>query len=52
MEAYSIAKVCKMYGFNFTAYKYISDGGDVNDWEANHQKGAELFLKELKKHYL
>ena len=52
MEAYSIAKVCKMYGFNFTAYKYISDGGDVNDWEANHQKGAKLFLEELKKDYL
>ena len=52
MEAYSIAKVCKMYGFNFTAYKYISDSGDVNDWEANHQKGAQLFLEELKKDYL
>jgi adenosylhomocysteine nucleosidase len=52
MEAYSIAKVCKMYGFNFTAYKYISDGGDVNDWEANHQKGAQLFLEKLKQDYL
>ena len=52
MEAYSIAKVCKMYGFNFTAYKYISDGGDTNDWEANHQKGAELFLEKLKQDYL
>jgi adenosylhomocysteine nucleosidase len=52
MEAYSIAKVCKIYGFNFTAYKYISDGGDVGDWQDNHQKGAELFLEELKKHYL
>ena len=52
MEAYSIAKVCKMYGFNFTAYKYISDGGDVDDWEANHQKGAQLFLEKLKENYL
>ena len=52
MEAYSIAKVCKMYGFNFTAYKYISDGGDANDWEANHQKGAQLFLEKLKQDYL
>lgn len=49
MEAYSIAKVCKMYGFNFTAYKYISDGGDANDWEANHRKGADLFLSILNK---
>jgi adenosylhomocysteine nucleosidase len=52
MEAYSIAKVCKLYGFNFTAYKYISDGGDANDWEANHAKGAELFLEKLNKDYL
>ena len=49
MEAYAIAKVCMRYGFNFTAYKYISDGGDSNDWEANHAKGADLFLEQLKK---
>ena len=49
MEAYSIAKVCKIYGFNFTAYKYISDSGDVSDWEENHSKGADLFLEQLKK---
>jgi adenosylhomocysteine nucleosidase len=49
MEAYSIAKVCKIYGFDFTAYKYISDGGDVSDWEENHSKGASLFLAELNK---
>lgn len=48
MEAYSIAKVCKIYGFDFTSYKYISDGGDTNEWEENHRKGADLFLKELK----
>jgi adenosylhomocysteine nucleosidase len=49
MEAYAIAKVCMRYGFNFTAYKYISDDGDVNDWEANHSKGVDLFLKQLNK---
>ncbi len=49
MEAYSIAKVCKIYGFDFTAYKYISDSGDVADWEENHSKGIDLFLTELKK---
>jgi adenosylhomocysteine nucleosidase len=49
MEAYAIAKVCKIYGFDFTAYKYISDGGDVADWEENHSKGASLFLAELNK---
>ena len=49
MEAYSIAKVCKLYGFNFTAYKYISDGGDAAEWEANHAKGAKLFIEQLNK---
>jgi adenosylhomocysteine nucleosidase len=33
MEAYAIAKVCKIYGFDFRAYKYISDGGDVDEWQ-------------------
>jgi adenosylhomocysteine nucleosidase len=47
MEAYSIAKVCKMYGFDFTAYKYISDSGDSIDWQENHKKGADLFLEKL-----
>jgi adenosylhomocysteine nucleosidase len=47
MEAYSIAKVCKIYGFDFTAYKYISDSGDANDWEANYRKGIDLFLEKL-----
>jgi adenosylhomocysteine nucleosidase len=49
MEAYAIAKVCKINGFDFTAYKYISDDGDVSDWEENHSKGADLFLEQLKK---
>lgn len=49
MEAYAIAKVCKIYGFDFTAYKYISDGGDTDEWEANHSKGATLFLEQLNK---
>ena len=49
MEAYSIAKVCKIYGFDFTAYKYISDSGNPDDWETNHNKGIELFLKSLDK---
>jgi adenosylhomocysteine nucleosidase len=49
MEAYSIAKVCKIYGFDFTAYKYISDAGDSDEWKENHSKGASLFLEQLKK---
>lgn len=44
MESYSIAKVCKIYGFDFVAYKYISDDGDVNEWNENHSKGIDKFL--------
>jgi adenosylhomocysteine nucleosidase len=48
MEAYSIAKVCKIYGFDFTAYKYVSDNGNPDDWEMNHNKGIEMLLNQLK----
>ena len=47
MEAYSIAKVCKIYGFDFTAYKYISDNGNPDDWSENHNKGIQQFLEIL-----
>ena len=47
MEAYSLAKVCRFYGFNFTPYKYISDAGESADWQENHSKGAKLFLDKL-----
>jgi adenosylhomocysteine nucleosidase len=49
MEAYSIAKVCKIWGLDFTAYKYISDAGDSDEWKETHSKGASLFLEQLKK---
>jgi adenosylhomocysteine nucleosidase len=49
MEAYSLAKVCKIYGFDFTSYKYVSDSGNPSDWEKNHNKGIQLFLNELNK---
>jgi adenosylhomocysteine nucleosidase len=48
MESYSIAKVCKIYGFDFTAYKYVSDSGNPDDWEMNHNKGIEMFINQLK----
>ena len=47
MESYSIAKVCKIYGFDFTAYKYISDNGNPDDWSENHNKGIQQFLEIL-----
>jgi adenosylhomocysteine nucleosidase len=47
MEAYSIAKVCKIYGYDFTAYKYISDAGNSSDWQNSHDRGINLFLAKL-----
>lgn len=47
MEAYSIAKVCKLNRFDFVAYKYISDGGNSDEWDTNHSKGIEKFLDML-----
>ena len=49
MEAYSIAKVCKIFGFDFVAYKFVSDDGNSDEWKENHKNGAELFLLELRK---
>ena len=47
MEAYALAKVCKIYGYDFKAYKFISDDGNSDDWEQNHHLGVEKFLKIL-----
>lgn len=49
MEAYSIAKVCKLNRFDFVAYKYISDSGISDDWDINHIKGIDRFLDILNK---
>ena len=47
MESYSIAKVCKIFGFDFMAYKFVSDDGNSEEWKENHKTGAEIFLKKL-----
>jgi len=47
MEAYGIAKVCRIMGMDFTAYKFISDNGSATDWEDNHHLGIEAFLEIL-----
>jgi adenosylhomocysteine nucleosidase len=51
MEAYAIAKACRLAGANFICLKYISDAADeaaAADWEANKARGANLFEKWLK----
>ena len=50
MEAYALAKVCKLEGINFRCFKFISDNADENapsDWIENCKKGANLFHKKL-----
>ena len=47
MESYSIAKVCKIFGFDFVAYKFVSDDGNSEEWKENHKNGVFDFLKEL-----
>jgi adenosylhomocysteine nucleosidase len=52
MEAYSIAKVCKMYGLRFVSYKFITNNFNkraATDWKNNVERGAKLFLRELSK---
>ena len=46
MEAYAIAKVCKLENIEFKCFKYISDNADENadnDWNKNLAKGASAF---------
>ena len=48
MEAYAIAKVCKLENIEFKCFKYISDNADQNankDWNANLTLGAKAFAK-------
>ena len=48
MEAYAIAKVCKLENIEFKCFKYISDNADENagiDWNENLILGANTFSK-------
>ena len=48
MEAYAIAKICKLENIEFRCFKYISDNADENaimDWNENLALGANAFSK-------
>ena len=48
MEAFALAKVCKVFGAAFACVKYVSDGADHSsavDWQSNVHKAAEEFLR-------
>ena len=54
MEAYAIAKICKMNHIDFRCFKYISDQADNNasqDWKENVTRGKKLFIKKIKEIY-
>ena len=51
MEAYALAKVCKLEGIDFRCFKYITDNANDNapsDWIDNCKKGAKLFQIKIK----
>ena len=51
MEAYALAKICRLENIKFRCFKYVSDNADenaLNDWIANCKKGAKLFQNKLK----
>ena len=46
MEAYALAKICKIYDITFKCYKYISDyanNDSSSDWIENCHKGSKIF---------
>ena len=51
MEAFAIAKVCKLKNIDFRCFKYISDNANneaKDDWVDNVSLGAELFIEKIK----
>lgn len=51
MEAYALAKICKLHNVDFKCFKFISDSADENasnDWLENCKKGSQLFLDKAK----
>ena len=54
MEAYAIAKVCKLENIEFRCFKYISDNADINasnDWKKNLSLGINAFTKLINEGY-
>jgi len=50
MEAFAIAKVCKLKNIDFRCFKFISDNADneaKDDWVDNVSLGAKLFVERI-----
>lgn len=44
MEGYALGKVCWNFNIPFYSYKFVTDGGDPDEWEANKHQGVDDFL--------
>ena len=52
MEAFAIAKVCKLESIDFRCFKFISDNADneaKNDWVENVSLGSKVFIETINK---
>ena len=52
MEAFAIAKVCKLENIDFRCFKFISDNADneaKNDWVENVSFGSKVFINTINK---
>tara|TARA_B100001029_G_scaffold41899_1_gene32632 strand:- start:3587 stop:4120 length:534 start_codon:yes stop_codon:yes gene_type:complete len=50
MEAFAIAKVCRLKNIDFRCFKFISDNADneaKDDWVDNISLGAKLFIEKV-----
>ena len=52
MEAYAIAKVCKLESIEFKCFKYVSDNADNNannDWKKSLELASKAFSNFIDK---
>ena len=50
MEAFAVAKVCRLKNIDFRCFKFISDNADneaKDDWVDNISLGAKLFIEKV-----
>lgn len=53
MEAFALARACRLAGVGFECLKYVTDAADEGaaaDWSANKARGAALFADWLARH--
>ena len=51
MEAYALALVCKRINIPFRCFKFISDSGNIKEWEQNVNKGTKSFESTIRELY-